>query len=231
VSFWTDIIVCSPTWVDVYPEKVRRFIATVAGGSSGDAEHELACYGILDINGEARRQAAKPDMEVLLKKLMTQARRAEQIDCDASGVYEPPSWTEMSDTHIGPFFSAEGPVYKICQQLLAAERVPFAELEIVGLQPSREILSTLSFCGNEAYLEISELNFEVGPNLATYLHEPPEFAGWLRIALSGEGQPFPLTKAQMIARAQASDAFRRIIEYATECFGVKEWRWTISSKE
>ena len=231
MSFWTDIIVYSPVWVDVYPEKVRRFLSTVAAGVGGAGqESELACYGMYDVSGDARRQAANPDIPALCRKLVAQAARAEQIDCQATGEYEPPSWTEAGDTHIGPFFSAEGPPANVCQQLLAAPKTPFAELELVGLRPDKPIVQALSICGQDGYLDISELNLEVGPNIAVFQDDPPEFTGWMRLLLSGEGQPYPLTKQQLIERAQRCDALRRLLNYATECFAVSRWGWTVSCK-
>jgi len=231
VSFWTDIIAYSPTWVDVYPERVRRFVSTAVGTPlPGATPPEIACFGVHDVNGDARRQAAHPDIDTLLKKLADQAAKAEHVDCEATGVYEPPSWTEMSDTHVGPFISIEGSAARICQELSGADKTPFAELEVVGLHPGKEIVDLLSFSGDETYLEFSELNLEVGPNVATFLSDPPEFAGWLRVVLSGEGQPHPLTKQQLIKRARRCAPLRRIVDYAGECFAVKKWRWTASCK-
>jgi hypothetical protein len=232
MSLWTDIIVYSPAWVDVYPEKVRRFISGMVGAQEGSSDDgEIACYGMLDIDEAARKQAADPDIDALLSRLAAQAAKADIVDCDATGIYEPPSWTEMSDTHVGPFFSAEGSAAKVCQLLAVAEKVPFAELEVVGLSPGTDVLESLSFSGDEAFLEFSEMTLEVGPNIASFMGEPPVFAGWLRLSVSGEGQPHPLTMEELIDRARRCDAIRRVVDYAGECFGVRQWNWTVSCKD
>ncbi len=232
MSFWTDIIAFSPTWVDVYPERVRRFLAGVVGTTAdGEADGTIACHGMMDTDGAARAQAVDPDLTAILKKIAAQAAKAEVLDGEATGVYEPPSWTEMSDTHIGPFFSAEGTVENVCQRLAVAEKVPFAELEVVGLTPGKDVFKSLSFSGEGAYLDFSELTLEVGPNVAVFMSEPPEFAGWLRLSVSGEGQPHPLTRQQLIDRTRQCGAIRRIVDYAGECFGVKEWHWAVSCSD
>lgn len=233
MSFWTDIIAYSPTWVDVHPDQVARFITGVAGGSLPVglvrvSAPELTCYGVHDVDGRARREAANPDMKALLKRLVDQAKKAERIDCDATGEYDPPSWTEDSDMHVGPYLCAEGSPAKIARVLASAAKVPFAELELTGLKPGKAITDALTFSGDEGYLAPSELDLEVGPNLACYEDKPPVFAGWLRLILSGEGQPYPLTPPQLIERAQACDPLRKILALAGKCFAVPQWRWIIS---
>jgi hypothetical protein len=90
------------------------------------------------------------------------------------------------------------------------------------------MIKALSICGEGQYLDFTELNLEVGPHFCAYLDEPPAFAGWLRVALSGEGQPYPFTKADMIQGARDCEAFRRIIDYAGRCFRVNNWQWAVS---
>jgi hypothetical protein len=232
VSFWTDIIAYSPTWVDIRPEKVRRFIATVAGGEKpcgvvGVPDPEMSCYGVLDVKGEARKAAADADLEALYKKLSQQAKKYEALDCEATGEFEPPSWTEDSAEHIGPYLCIEGTPSKICRALAGAEKIPFADLEVTGLRAGDDIVKELSLADEDSYLDLSEINLEIGPTFSAFLNEPPEFCGWARVILSGEGQPHPLTKAQLIEHALKCDALQRIVTYAGECFGVPRWQWTV----
>jgi hypothetical protein len=233
MSFWTDIIAYSPTWVDVHPDQVARFVTGVAGGSLPAglvrvSVPELTCYGVHDVDGRARREATNPNMKALVKKLVEQAKRAERIDCDATGDYEPPSWTEESDEHVGPYLCVEGSPSKITRVLASAAKVPFAELDLSGLKPGKAIADALTISGDEGYLAPSELELEVGPGLAAHEDKPPVFAGWLRLILSGEGQPYPLTPQQLIERAQGCESLSKLVALAGKCFGVPRWEWTIS---
>jgi hypothetical protein len=233
VSLWTDVIAYSSTWVDVYPAMVERFIAELS--QSKDRlpvvrihEPELVCYGMFDLDGEARKRAKNPDLDSLMKRLIAQAARAEEIDSEATGEYEPPSWTEAGDTHIGPFLSVDGSLAKVRGQLAKATELPFSELELLGLRPGDEIVKQLAQCDGESYLAFSEINLEVGPNLSKFLDDPPEFAGWLRVSLSGEGQPYPLTRDELIAKAKACKPLGKVIGCASRCFNVSTWSWAVS---